>query len=90
MVDISEKAVALCARNAERHDVTGRLTIHHGDAFASSIPPCNLLVSNPPYVAAGDEVGSATVYLDDVALGTVPIVALEAVERGNWLDRLFR
>jgi D-alanyl-D-alanine carboxypeptidase (penicillin-binding protein 5/6) len=40
-------------------------------------------------VAKDQEVGHATAYLDDVALGTVPIVAVEAVARGNWLQRLF-
>jgi D-alanyl-D-alanine carboxypeptidase (penicillin-binding protein 5/6) len=44
----------------------------------------------PAPVATGDEVGTATVYLDGVALGSVPIVALSDVARGNWLDRLFR
>jgi D-alanyl-D-alanine carboxypeptidase (penicillin-binding protein 5/6) len=38
----------------------------------------------------GDEVGHATAYLDGVAVGSVPLVVLEDVERGNWLDRLFR
>ena len=38
---------------------------------------------------AGDEVGQATALLDGHALGSVPIVATESVEKGNWFDRLF-
>lgn len=37
---------------------------------------------------AGHEVGRATVLLDGQPLGSVPLVTVEAVEKGNWLDRL--
>jgi D-alanyl-D-alanine carboxypeptidase (penicillin-binding protein 5/6) len=40
-------------------------------------------------LAAGAEVGTAVVTLDGFVLGTVPIVLLEEMPRGNWLDRLF-
>lgn len=39
-------------------------------------------------VAAGAEVGQAVIKLDGIVLGSVPIVATEAVEKGNWFNRL--
>ncbi|MFO7654865.1 MAG: D-alanyl-D-alanine carboxypeptidase family protein [Candidatus Krumholzibacteriia bacterium] len=41
-------------------------------------------------ILPGQEVGRAVAYLDDTALGSVPVVTLDGVERGNWLDRLLR
>lgn len=40
-------------------------------------------------LAAGTEVGTARVTLDGLELGSVPLVTLEDVLRGNWLDRIF-
>jgi D-alanyl-D-alanine carboxypeptidase (penicillin-binding protein 5/6) len=40
-------------------------------------------------LAAGDPVGTAVVKLDGVELGSVPIVIMEEMPRGNWLDRVF-
>ncbi len=40
-------------------------------------------------LAAGAEVGVAVVTLDGFELGSVPIVMLEEMPRGNWLDRIF-
>ncbi len=39
-------------------------------------------------LTAGTEVGVAVALLDEFELGTVPVVTLEEVPRGNWLDRL--
>lgn len=39
-------------------------------------------------VVAGAEVGEAVISLDGVELGSVPIVAIEAVDKGNWFNRL--
>ena len=41
-------------------------------------------------LAAGTEVGRAVAVLDDIELGSVPVVVAEDVAKGNWLDRLFR
>lgn len=41
-------------------------------------------------VAAGAEVGRAAVKLDGIELGSVPILTLEAVEKGNWFNRLMK
>lgn len=62
--DVSEPALAVARRNAERHDVAGRIEFALGDLFeawpAGSAgteaggapgPTFDLIVSNPPYVA---------------------------------------
>ncbi len=53
-VDISESALAVATRNAERHGVAERLTLLNGDLFAGVTEKFDLIVSNPPYVPAGD------------------------------------
>jgi D-alanyl-D-alanine carboxypeptidase (penicillin-binding protein 5/6) len=40
-------------------------------------------------IEAGQEVGKGVAVLDGHVLGEVSIVTIEAVPRGNWLDRLF-
>ena len=45
----------MCRLNAEAHGVLERLEILQGDAFSESLlprwPRCDLVVSNPPYIA---------------------------------------
>ena len=41
-------------------------------------------------LGAGTEVGRAVVLLDGIELGSVPIVTLEEVAKGNWLNRLLK
>ncbi len=60
-LDLSEDALALAKRNAERHQLAGRIAFHHGDGFGA-LPPepgprFDLIVSNPPYIAAGEIAG---------------------------------
>jgi release factor glutamine methyltransferase len=52
--DVSPKAVELTQLNAEAYGVDARMEIFEADAFAGKIPPCDLLVSNPPYLDAGE------------------------------------
>lgn len=53
-VDISPSALAVARRNAERHAVADRLSFLCAD-FAAALPgPFDLVVSNPPYIAAAD------------------------------------
>ena len=50
--DVSEAALAVARRNAEKHGVADRIEFLHGDLFAP-IPagaPFDLIVSNPPYI----------------------------------------
>ena len=54
--DISEAALEVACRNAERHQVAGRIQFHVGDGFGA-LPAglkIDLIVSNPPYIATGE------------------------------------
>ena len=51
--DLSEAALAVAARNIEKHRVGERVRLHHGDLFLA-LPErirYSLIVANPPYVA---------------------------------------
>jgi release factor glutamine methyltransferase len=54
--DISAEALELAKQNAARHDVLERIVFLQGDLFAAfeSTEPFDLVVSNPPYVPAGE------------------------------------
>lgn len=52
--DISESALAVARRNAERHGVSSRIGWHQGhlyDALPTGTAPFDAIVSNPPYVS---------------------------------------
>ncbi len=56
--DISPAAVALARKNADQHHVSQRITFSVGDCLAA-VPQsfrgtCDIIVSNPPYIADGD------------------------------------
>ncbi|HEX6853346.1 MAG TPA: peptide chain release factor N(5)-glutamine methyltransferase [Candidatus Polarisedimenticolaceae bacterium] len=59
-VDLSADALEVARANARRHDVDDRIAFVHGDL---ADPPaewrsrCDLVVSNPPYVAEGEWAG---------------------------------
>ena len=48
--DISPDALAVARRNAARHGVADRIAFHHADLLDGLPDPCDLIVSNPPYV----------------------------------------
>jgi release factor glutamine methyltransferase len=52
--DRSERALAVAARNAQRHDVADRVRFVHADLLTGIREVANLIVSNPPYVATAD------------------------------------
>lgn len=52
--DLSAEALAVARRNASRHGVAGRIEFREGDLFAAAEGPFDLVVSNPPYIAAAD------------------------------------
>ena len=59
--DLSPDALAVARRNAEKHGLAGRVTFLEGDLFAP-LPAgakYQFLLSNPPYVAAGELPGLA-------------------------------
>ena len=52
--DTSHEALAVAYRNADRHNVIGRITFFQADVLKDLTEPADLIVSNPPYVPAGD------------------------------------
>lgn len=54
-LDVSEKALEITQKNAERHCVSERLSLKTSDVFSSlNDEKFDLIVSNPPYIASGD------------------------------------
>jgi len=54
--DLSDAALAVAARNVERHRVSERVQLHQGDLFSALKERTRyaLIVANPPYVAASE------------------------------------
>ena len=54
-VDVSEQALAVARKNAERHGLADRLELRQGDLLGpcSDVDGALLVVSNPPYVIKG-------------------------------------
>ncbi|MEL6510922.1 MAG: peptide chain release factor N(5)-glutamine methyltransferase [Pseudomonadota bacterium] len=72
-VDISDAALAVAAQNAQRLDVAARVTLHRSDWFESVTGQFNLIVSNPPYIAAAEMPGlAADVRLHDPRIALTP------------------
>ena len=85
--DISSEALALAAENAVANDLDGRVELIDGDLLAPVAGRrFDLVVSNPPYVAAGDEVDpevagyepALAVFADDGGRAVLERLALEA------------
>jgi len=55
--DISTPALAMAAENAARYGVQDRLTLRHSDWFERVEARFDLIVSNPPYIAADEMAG---------------------------------
>ena len=53
-IDISQAALAVARRNADRHQVAARIDFLRGDLFAGLARTFDLIVSNPPYVPERD------------------------------------
>jgi release factor glutamine methyltransferase len=56
-IDASGAALAVARRNAVRHDVADRVRFLRGDLLEAAGGPFDAIVSNPPYVPAGDIAG---------------------------------
>ncbi len=52
--DISDIALSLTKKNAERHEVADRLTLYKADVYDGVSDRVDLVVSNPPYIPDGD------------------------------------
>jgi len=55
--DVSDIALAMARRNAERLNVVDRIAFHRTDLLDGVDARFDLIVSNPPYVRAGDRAG---------------------------------
>jgi release factor glutamine methyltransferase len=53
-IDLSPAALAVARRNAEWHGVADRVQLLVGDVLSPRPSPADLIVSNPPYISAGD------------------------------------
>lgn len=50
--DLSDDALAVAARNLERHALAGRIRLRRGDGLAAADGAYDLILCNPPYVNA--------------------------------------
>jgi release factor glutamine methyltransferase len=68
--DLSAAALEVARRNARAHGVESRITFVQSDLFAGLDPPArfDLIVSNPPYVAADEEADAETHWEPTLAL----------------------
>ncbi len=57
--DISGEALAIARENATTHGVASRVTFVEGDLLQPAPGPFDVIVANPPYVAARDAAGLA-------------------------------
>ena len=85
--DISEGAVALARKNAERLGVADRVTVEQGDLYEPirqivDARPFNLIVSNPPYIPTDD-----VAKLDRNVREFEPMIALDGGMDGLMMHR---
>jgi release factor glutamine methyltransferase len=97
-IDASEAALAVARRNAQRHQVSGRVRFLKADLLAGVAGPFDAVVSNPPYVPATELAGLQPEVRDfepadalvagpdglDVIRRLVPAAAA-ALRAGGWL-----
>lgn len=84
-VDLSEAALSVARRNAERHGVTTRVRFQQGDLLDGVAESADLIVSNPPYVAEIDRTS-----LQDEVVRYEPSLALFSGPAGlDAIERLF-
>lgn len=76
-VDYNEGALKIAEKNAEAHQVSDRLILHHGSWFKGVTSAFDVIISNPPYIAR-DEYKD----LDFIVKNYDPIGALTSGDRG--------
>ncbi|MEL6587065.1 MAG: peptide chain release factor N(5)-glutamine methyltransferase, partial [Pseudomonadota bacterium] len=90
--DLSAKALAVAAQNADRVGVATRVTWRQSDWLAAVTGTFDLIVSNPPYITAAEMGGVAPEVLREPALALSPggdgLDAYRAIARDapNHLD----
>jgi release factor glutamine methyltransferase len=55
--DVSDDALAVASRNAAKHGLSDRIRFRQGDLFAAAGERFDVVLSNPPYVAAEEMAG---------------------------------
>jgi D-alanyl-D-alanine carboxypeptidase (penicillin-binding protein 5/6) len=74
-----------------------KVTVAYGESLTVSVPrnrEGDIVIQNEIIepvqapLAMGFEVGRAVVLLDGLELGSVPIITMEEIAKGNWLNRL--
>ena len=53
-VDLSVNALDVAMQNCDRHAVTDRVRLIHGDLFSSLVEMVDIVVCNPPYIPSGE------------------------------------
>lgn len=71
-IDLSARALQAAQQNAVRHGVDGRVMFVVADGLEGVQGPCDVLISNPPYIRAGDIAG-----LDETVRCHDPVLALD-------------
>lgn len=85
-VDASAAALEVARRNAARHGVEDRVTLHHGDVLEGFSGRADLIVSNPPYVPDAD-----AAFMQEDVVRYEPYMALFGGSTGfEVIERLFR
>jgi release factor glutamine methyltransferase len=80
--DISAEALAVARENAERHDVSGKITFCQGNLYQALEPPApafDMIISNPPYIAS-----DAFDTLPEEIRAHEPRIALDGHEKGMY------
>ena len=68
-VDLSADALAVARINVKEHDLEQRVTLHQGDLFAPlSKKKYDLIITNPPYVAAAEVAAFPKEYAHEPAM----------------------
>ncbi|MGI9402875.1 MAG: peptide chain release factor N(5)-glutamine methyltransferase [Rhizobiaceae bacterium] len=76
-IDVSEAALDVACRNAERNEVADRFLPVCSDYFSSVVPEFNFIVSNPPYIRSAD-----IAELDIEVKSHDPLIALDGGRDG--------
>jgi len=84
--DISPDALAVAARNVERHGVEDRVRLFEADLFPAHEARYRVIVSNPPYVPEGEIAALPLEYRREPAIGLASgadgFAAAERIVRG--------
>ena len=67
--DISAAAIAVAEQNIQRHELSERVTAVQSDLFENLSGQYDLIVTNPPYVDAGDLASMPAEYQHEPSLG---------------------